>query len=111
MEKTGMGDRAIWLTEVGTEVEGAATGKSSMPQFKAHTPEQELVVAEACPKALLSLRMEGVARAYWFIFGAYGERDGAKDWGMLRRDGTVKPVFASMATMVRELGAARLLGV
>ena len=110
MEKNGMGDRALWLTEVGTEAEGVATDKSAMPQFKAHTPEQELVVAEVCPKALMSLQMEGVARAYWFIFGAYGERDGAKDWGMLRRDGTVKPVFASLATIVRELGNSRLLG-
>ena len=110
MRENGMGDRALWLTEVGTEVEGVATGKGAMPKFKAHTPEQELVVAETCPKALVSLQMEGVARAYWFIFGAYGERDGAKDWGMLRRDGTVKPVFSSMATIVRELGDARLLG-
>ncbi len=110
MEKNGMGGRALWLTEVGTEAEGVATGKSAMTKFKAHTPEQELVVAEVCPKALMSLQMEGVARAYWFIFGAYGERDGAKDWGMLRRDGTVKPVFASLATIVRKLGNSRLLG-
>ena len=106
----GMGDRAIWLTEVGCNTEGAATDEGVMPQFKAHSPEQELAVAEYCPKALVALQMEGVARAYWFILGAYSERGGEKDWGLLRRDGTAKPVFAALATAVRELGDARLLG-
>ena len=95
LAEAGMGDPVIWLTEIGPEVEGAAEGEGAMPQFKAHTPAQELVVAEYCPKALVALQMEGIARAYWFIMGAYNERGGKKDWGMLRRDGTAKPSFAA----------------
>ena len=110
LAEAGMDDPAIWLTEIGPEVEGAAEGEGAMPQFKAHTPAQELVVAEYCPKALVALQMEGIARAYWFILGAYNERGGKKDWGMLRRDGSAKPSFAALATIIRELGDARLLG-
>ena len=76
----------------------------------AHSPEQELVHAEFYPKAQIALMMEGVERAYFFVFAAFNERNGRKDWGVLRRDGTVKPVFAAIATTVRELGDARLLG-
>ena len=110
LANVGMENRAIWLTEVGCDTEGAATDEGAMPQSKAHSREQELAVAEYCPKALVALQMEGVVRAYWFILGAYSERGGAKDWGMLRRDGTAKPVFAALATAVRELDDARLLG-
>ena len=54
--------------------------------------------------------MEGVARNYFFILAAYNERGGAKDWGILRRDGTAKPAYAAMSAMTRELGDARLAG-
>ncbi len=34
----------------------------------------------------------------------------AKDFGVMRRDGTVKPAFAAISAMTREVGAARLEG-
>ena len=106
----GADDRPVWITECGTNNEGPATEKSTRPGFTAHSPGQELVVAEYCAKANISLQMEGVARNYFFILGAYSERGGKKDWGMLRRDGTVKPAYAALATMILELGDARLMG-
>ena len=106
----GAGDRSIWITECGTNNEGPGAAEGARPGLKAHSPGQELVVAEHCAKANIALQMEGVERNYIFILGAYSERGGAKDWGMLRRDGTAKPVYATQATMIRELGDATLLG-
>ncbi|MBR4611638.1 MAG: hypothetical protein IKO40_02880, partial [Kiritimatiellae bacterium] len=106
----GAGDRSIWITECGTNNEGPGAAEGVRPGLKAHSPGQELVVAEHCAKANIALQMEGVERNYFFILGAYSERGGAKDWGMLRRDGTAKPVYATQATMIRELGDATLLG-
>ena len=109
MEKNGIGERAIWLTEIGGNVEGPAAGTDSKRK-RAHTPEQELIVAEFCAKSLIALQMQGVARAYWFSFCPVFEQDGRKEWGVMRRDGTVKPLYAVLATQSRELGAARLEG-
>ena len=106
----GAGDKPIWNTECSTNNEGPGTEDSVRLGLKAHSPGQELVVAEHCAKANIALQMEGVARNYFFILGAYSERGGAKDWGMLRRDGTAKPVYSTLATMIRELGDATLLG-
>ena len=110
LRNDGAGNRSIWITECGTNNEGPGTEESVRPGLKAHSPGQELVVAEHCAKANIALQMEGVERNYIFILGAYSERGGAKDWGMLRRDGTVKPGYATLATMIRELGDATLLG-
>jgi len=106
----GISDRAIWVTEAGTELEGPARSSGAMEGMKAHSPGQELVVAEFYPKSQIGLMMEGVARNYFFVFCPYNERDGGKDWGAMRRDGTVKPVYAAMATMTREIGDAGLVG-
>ena len=110
LDAAGVGDRPVWITECGTNNEGPATEPGVRPAYTAHSPEQELVVAEYCAKANVSLQMEGVARNYFFILGAYSERGGKKDWGMLRRDGTVKPSYVALATQIRELGQATLLG-
>lgn len=106
----GIGGRAIWMTETGTNLEGPAARAGAMPGMMAHSPDQELVVAEFLPKSQILMRMQGVARAYHFLLCPYNERGGAKDWGAMRRDGSVKPVFAAIATLARELGAARLAG-
>ena len=112
LAKAGVPNRAIWVTEFGTNseghsnTEGAIKGKGLM----AHSPEQELVHAEFHPKAEIALRAAGVARDYFFVFCPVNERGGHKDWGVMRRDGTVKPVYAAIATLNREVGAARLLG-
>ncbi len=110
MECHGIGDRAIWMTECGSRVEGHSDTPSVKKGMMAHSPEQELVVAEFYPKSQIALQMEGVARNYFFVFGAYNEANGAKDWGVMRRDGTVKPIYAAISTMTRELVSARLVG-
>ena len=104
------GDRPIWVTECGTNLEGLSNRSGAMDGMMAHSPEQELVLAEFYPKAQIALQMAGVARNYHFVFGAYNEVRGAKDWGVMRRDGTVKPIYAAMSAMTRELVSARLLG-
>lgn len=110
LRRLGLGDRAIWLTEIGTNMEGHSREDGAIPGQKAHSPEQELVVAEFCPKSLIAMQMEGVARTYFFVFCPYNERGGNKDWGMMRRDGTVKPVYAAMGTLTRELVSAKIVG-
>ncbi len=110
LERYGIGGRAIWMTECGTNLEGHSKKEGVLSGLMAHSPEQELVLAEFYPKSQIALQMEGVARNYYFVFGAYNEANGAKDWGIMRRDGTVKPGYAAMAAMVREVGAARLEG-
>ena len=106
----GAANKPVWVTEFGTELEGLPEKDGVMEGRKAHSPDQELIQAECCAKAQISFQMEGVERSFFFVFGAYDERGGRKDWGVIRRDGTVKPVFSALATMNRELGSARLLG-
>ena len=110
LERAGVGDKPIWITESGTNFEGPARNESVRKGFMAHSPEQELVVAEFAPKSVIAMQMEGIERDFFFILAAYSERNGGKDWGLLRRDGTVKPAYAALATMARELRGARLIG-
>ena len=110
MARVGIPDRAVWMTETGTQQEGRCTKESVIRGAKAHSPEQELIHAEFYAKSQAALQMQGVARNYLFVFGAYNEGAGGKDWGVMRRDGTVKPTYAAMSTIIHELGSARLLG-
>ncbi|MBQ7667261.1 MAG: hypothetical protein IJS46_04625 [Kiritimatiellae bacterium] len=110
LAEAGAGDRPIWITESGTNLEGPAALESVRPAFKAHSPDQELVVAEFFAKSQIAMQMAGMERNFAFLLGAYSERDGTKDWGLLRRDGTVKPAYAALATITHELGGATLAG-
>ena len=110
LRRDGAEGRAIWVTECSTHLEGHGRRQSVKPGLMMHSPEQELVLAEFYPKAQVALQMVGVSRNYHFVFGAYNESKGAKDWGVMRRDGTVKVVYAAIGTMVRELASARLAG-
>ena len=110
LASAGAEGKPVWITESGTNLEGPAALPSVRRGFKAHSPSQELVLAEFAPKSQIAMQMEGAARDYFFILGAYSERDGEKDWGLLRRDGTVKPVYAALATIAHELGAAGIAG-
>ena len=110
MSEGGAAGRPVWFTEFGTNAEGNSTGDGAKPGMKAHSPAQETVHAEFYPKAQLAMMQAGVARTYFFVFPAFNERSGFKDWGVMRRDGTVKPVFSAMATAIRELDGAMLLG-
>lgn len=110
MADYGIGDRAVWVTECGTHQEGPAKCASAKSGVKSSSPDQELVVAEHYAKAQVALQMEGVSRNYHFVFGAYNGSRGAKDWGVMRRDGTVKPVYAAISAMTRELVSAHIVG-
>ena len=110
LEQCERPDWAVWLTEFGTNLEGDSTEDGVRPSLKAHTPEQEMVWAEWCPKGAILQQMGGIDRSWLFLFGCYNERGGRKDWGTMRRDGHVKPICAALSTLTGELGNARLLG-
>ena len=110
LDRAGVKDRATWLTEYGTNLEGLSVGEGLGLGVRAHSYEQEMVLAEVYPKATTLMQMMGVSRGYWFVFGARNERDGAKDWGVQRRDGSVKPIYLAMATMTECLSDAKIEG-
>lgn len=110
LAQCGRPDWAVWLTEFGTNLEGDSTVDSVRPGLKAHSPEQEMILAEWYPKAAIIAQALGIDRTWLFLFGCYNERGGRKDWGTMRRDGHVKPVCAALSTLAGELGDARLLG-
>ena len=106
----GIPNRAIWMTECGTNLEGHSAEDGVMKGIKAHSPAQEMLHAEFYPKSQIYHMMQGVARNYFFVFPPYNEAAGAKDWGTMRRDGSVKPAYAAMSTMMAHLVDAKLLG-
>ena len=110
LEEAGVPDFQVWLTEFGTNLEGHGERESGRKGIRAHSPEQELKMAEICPKGMILLQFGGIHRAWWFLFGCYNERHGEKDWGTMRRDGSVKPICATLATLNRLLGEAKMLG-
>ncbi|MGN0879725.1 MAG: hypothetical protein ACI4WT_09790 [Oligosphaeraceae bacterium] len=108
--KYGMDNRAIWCTEFGTHLEGYCTEDGVRPGLKAHTPEQEMILAEFYPKSQLRQMFLGGSRNYYFVLPPYNEGQGAKDWGLLRRDGSAKPSIAAFSTATAQLVAATMLG-
>ncbi len=70
--------------------------------------EQERVQAEILPKVMLSHRFCGVERAYWFIVPPFNPP--GTDWGMMRRDGTVRPAYAAFSTMTAVLSQQEMVG-
>lgn len=110
IQRGGAGNKPIWITEFGTNAEGNSSSEGVKKGMMAHSPAQELVHAEVYSKSLIALMMEGIERAYFFVFPPFNERRGYKDWGVMRRDGTVKPIFSAMATAIRVLDGAKLCG-
>lgn len=110
MSGFGIGDRAIVVTECGTNLEGLCDEDGAMPGVKRHSPQQEAVQEEFVVKSQILMRMEGVLRNYFFAFGAFNERNGKKDWGIMRRDGTMKPAASALGRMIDEVGAGTLVG-
>lgn len=108
--RNGIGNRQAWVTESSVNIEGESVADGTMAGKKAHSVEQELVLAEVYPKIRALMQMGGIARDYCFVFGPYNERNNAKDWGIQRRDGSVKPIYAAIATMTEHLGDARIVG-
>ena len=111
LAEAGISGWQVWLTESGTNLEG--NGRRPCPGrdgLLAHTEDQEMILAEFYPKSCILHLQAGIVRSWHFMFGCYNEQGGARDWGSMRRDGTVKPIHAAMAAVSSELGDATLLG-
>lgn len=103
-------NKPIWITECGILSEGMGRVKSIIPGLMAHSPEQEMIVAEFLPKSQITMQSLGVAKCFFFVLPPYNEQNGNKDWGLLRRDYSVKPGYVAMATLTGQLGNATYLG-
>lgn len=110
MKDFGFGHLPIVVTECGTRQEGMSSKPSASKGNMAHSPEQEAVQREFVVKSQILSRMAGVMRNYFFVFGAYNEFGGKKDWGLLRRDGTPKPAVAAFKRLLAEVGDGVLAG-
>ena len=110
LAEAGIPTWQTWLTECGTHCEGEARIPSVRKDLMMHSPEQEMKVAEFCPKSAILNQMGPIFRNWYFMFGTYHEMRGAKDWGTIRRDGTLKPICPTIATLTHVLGGAELLG-
>lgn len=110
LEKRGIGDMPILITESGCDYEGEATLPTDVSRCKAHTPEQEMVVADFIPKAQIKRQFGGIWRNHFFIFASFHERGGRKDWGIIRRDGTARPGLAAFSALTAELDGLQVLG-
>lgn len=106
----GRPDMPVWITESGTNVEGVGTVDCFIPGVKSHSYSQEMHHGEFLTKSNIVLQSQGFQRNFTFVFPPYSERNGAKDWGILRRDFTAKPAFAALATLTAQLGNAEYLG-
>lgn len=103
LARHGVSDRPVWVTENGSNMEGSGAKNSFLPGLKAHSPEQEMLIAEYVPKAMITLQFLGVDRDFFFVLPPFNESGGAKDWGLMRRDFTVKPGYAAFATLTDRL--------
>ncbi len=100
----------IWCTESGMRQEGEAKVPTNHPQYKAHSPEQEMLQAEFYPKSQIAHWFNGCTKNFWFVFCPLNEAQGVKDWGLMRRDGSVKPGYCAISTMTLYLADATLQG-
>ena len=103
-------DMPIWITECGTHSEGDATFQGVSRKTRSLNKKQEMLWCEFLPKANLFLRQMGVSRIFNFVLRRHIERNGLKEWGMVRKDLSVKPLYAAFAVMNREIGFAELMG-
>jgi len=110
MDLADMSDRAVWITESGTHQEGLASRDGVMPGLKAHSAAQEALHAEIAAKSQFELMMQGVSRDCFFCFPPYNEVGGCKDWGVMRRDGTLKPAAKMFSDMIGALKSCVLRG-
>ena len=106
----GEDGKAIWTTECGTMAVGTPALPGRNRRERRFSPGQELLLAEFFPKSQALMMMEGVARNYFFVFGAYCEDGGKKDFSVIRRDGFPAPAFAAISTANDKLAGRKLLG-
>ena len=110
LEEAGVPDWQVWLTESSTALDGNGEVDCYRKGLKRHSPSQEMLMVEFYPKSNILHQFGGIYRNWYFLFGCYNEQGGKRDWGSMRRDGTVKPIHAAMSALTHELGDAVLLG-
>ncbi|WP_294478410.1 hypothetical protein [uncultured Victivallis sp.] len=110
LRRYGLEARRVWMTENGCRAEGPARLESCIAGAKAHSPEQEMLVAEFLPKAMIQLQFEGFDRDFFFVLSPYTENGGSKDWGLMRGDFTAKPALIAYSNLTAELENAELEG-
>ncbi|MBN8219109.1 MAG: hypothetical protein J0L75_20890, partial [Spirochaetes bacterium] len=108
----GAADKELWVTENGLGHEGGGKMKPLVAGRAEveHDDEQERLHAEHLVKGMVMAVTRGVTRDFFFVFPPYNERDNTKVWGLFRWDFTAKPVFAALANLTHQLGAAAWLG-
>lgn len=110
LEEAGVPDWQVWLTESSTALDGNGEADCYRKGLKRHSPAQEMLMAEFYPKSNILHQFGGIFRNWYFLFGCYNEQGGKRDWGSMRRNGTVKPIHAAMSALTHALGDATLLG-
>lgn len=110
LKRHGAEDIAVRITECGTNQIGPSDLSSIKPGMAAQDEGQEMVLAEFYAKSQVVLQMEGIERCDYFVFGPFVRQSGLLDRGVMRRDGTVKPIWAAMRTQIALLADATLEG-
>ena len=77
-------------------------GPASEKGMREHDAGQERSQAVFLVKSLVSLCGLGAERSYFFVMPPYNENAGAKVWGLLRWDWTVKPAYCALATLLKQ---------
>ena len=110
LKDNGLEGQMMWITENGTNAEGPAAIPPKKGKYYHQSPGQEMIWAEFIPKSQILWQNLGVARTFFFILRPLNERRGRKEWGIVRRDKSVKPGYAAFSTLLNELGSAKCLG-
>lgn len=110
LKRNNITGKQLWFTETGTYAEGSGRMQGLRKNLRAHSPDQEILVAEFLPKSMVLLQSLGVDRNFFFVLSPYNEQNGKKDWGLLRQDYSVKPGYAALSTLTSRLANAKLLG-
>ena len=99
------------MTECGTKEEGSGARASVVrPGVWEHDEKQERFYAGFLPKIQIILQSLGIERSFFFVFPPFNENSGTKDWGIMRRDFTVKSGYAAFSTLTFCLGNAVFRG-
>lgn len=110
LKENGFADPMLCITENGTNAEGPSALKPEKGTLRRQSPEQEMIWAEFIPKSQILWQNLGISRTFFFFLRPLNERSGTKEWGIVRRDKSVKPGYAAFSTLLNELGNAKCLG-
>ena len=110
LKEGGFTNPMLCITENGTNAEGPAAIKPEKGTLYRHSPQQEMIWAEFIPKSQILWQNLGISRTFFFFLRTLNERSGTKEWGLVRRDKSVKPGYAVFSTLLNELGNAKCLG-